>query len=224
MISNKIGHRLDPYIYRVFQTVFGNRGNPNVFTLIGFFATVIASAFILADLWTAAASMIVLSGLFDLFDGALARKIDKVTPFGGFLDSVLDRYSDLSLLLAVLIYYLMRGKPLFVVLSAVISIGTSLISYTRARAEAANIPCDIGLMERAERIILLSAGVLFDWLGPVLWILAVLTHVTVVQRIFYAWKKSNAVGCAPKTAKRPAPVPEQVRPRLEKTEDRLSEI
>ena len=192
MISNKVGHKLDPYLFHLFQKFFGNHGNPNLFTLLGFLATLVASVFILKDYWIAAGLMIILSGFFDLFDGALARNLGKVTPFGGFFDSVLDRYSDLFLLLALLIYYLGRGDMLLVILSSFVSIGTALISYTKARAEAARISCNVGLMERAERIILLSAGVLFGWLTPILWVLAILTHVTVLQRIYYVWKKLNS--------------------------------
>jgi CDP-diacylglycerol--glycerol-3-phosphate 3-phosphatidyltransferase len=191
MISNKIGHRLDPYIYRAFHKVFGDHGNPNFFTLMGFLATLAASILIIGDHWVAGGLMIIVSGLFDLLDGALARNLGKVTPFGGFLDSVLDRYSDLFLLLALLIYYLQRGDKAFVILASFASMGTVLISYTRAKAEAARISCNIGLLERAERIILLSAGVLFGWIVPVFWVLAVLTHFTVLQRIYYVWKHLN---------------------------------
>jgi CDP-diacylglycerol--glycerol-3-phosphate 3-phosphatidyltransferase len=189
MIGNRIGHRLDPYINYVLKKLFGERGNPNFFTLLGFFATLIASFFILKGFWFLAGLAIILSGLFDLFDGVVARKLGKVTAFGGFLDSVLDRYSDLFLLLALLIYYLKKGDSSLVILTSFVSIGTVLIPYTRARAEAAQIPCNIGLMERAERIILLSAGALFRWMDLVLWILAILTHFTVLQRIYYVWKK-----------------------------------
>lgn len=189
MIGNKIGHRLDPYLNYLLKKVFGDCGHPNLYTFMGFLATLVASLFILAGSWLAAGLAIILSGLFDLFDGAVARKLEKVTPFGGFLDSVLDRYSDLLLLLAFLIYYLKRGDAGLVILTAFVSIGTALIPYTRARAEAAKIPCNIGFMERAERIILLCAGVLFGWMEWVLWVLAILTHFTVLQRIYYVWKK-----------------------------------
>jgi CDP-diacylglycerol--glycerol-3-phosphate 3-phosphatidyltransferase len=156
---------------------------------MGFLATLIASIFILKEFWVAAGLMIILSGLFDLFDGVVARKSGKVTAFGGFLDSVLDRYSDLFLLLAFIIHYLRKGTPGLVILTFFVSIGTVLIPYIRARAEAIQIPCTVGLMERAERIILLSVGTLFQWMEPILWILAILTHFTVLQRIFYVWKK-----------------------------------
>jgi CDP-diacylglycerol--glycerol-3-phosphate 3-phosphatidyltransferase len=189
MIGNKIGHRLDPYLYYVFKKILGEHGNPNFFTLLGFFATLVASLLILKELWLLAGLTIILSGLFDLFDGVVARKFGKVTALGGFLDSVLDRYSDLILLLALLIYYLRKGEPDLVILTSFVSMGTVLIPYVRAKAEALQVPCTIGLMERAERIILLSIGTLFQWMEPVLWILAILTHFTVLQRIYYVWKK-----------------------------------
>jgi CDP-diacylglycerol--glycerol-3-phosphate 3-phosphatidyltransferase len=189
MIGNKVGHRLDPWLYKALSKVFGKRGNPNSFTIMGFFATLIASALILKGLWVAAGLMIILSGLLDLFDGVLARQLERVTLFGGFLDSILDRYSDLLLLLALLIYYLGKGAPGLVVLTSVVSIGTILIPYVRAKAESLQVPCSVGLMERAERIILLSAGALFQWMEPILWILAILTHFTVFHRIYYVWKE-----------------------------------
>ena len=189
MIGNKVGRRLDPWLYTVLSKIFGKGGNPNSFTIMGFCATLIASVFIIKELWIAAGLMIILSGLLDLFDGVLARKLERVTLFGGFLDSVLDRYSDLFLLLALLIYYLKKGVPGLVVLTSVVSIGTILISYVRAKAESLQVPCSVGLMERAERIILLSAGALFQWMEPILWILAILTHFTVFHRIYYVWKK-----------------------------------
>jgi len=189
MIGNKIGHRLDPYINSVLKRTLGNHGNPNLFTLLGFLSTLLASFLIIKTSWFLAGLAIILSGLFDLFDGVVARNLGKVTPFGGFLDSVVDRYSDLFLLMALLIYYFKRGDSEAVILTSFVSIGTAIIPYARARAEAAQIPCQTGLMERAERIILLSLGVLLHWMKPILWILAILTHFTVLQRVYDVWKK-----------------------------------
>ena len=189
MIGNKIGRRLDPYITTLLKTILGNHGNPNLFTLMGFLATLLASVLIFKGSWFLGGLAIILSGLFDLFDGVVARNLGKVTPFGGFLDSVVDRYSDLFLLMAISIYYLRKNDSNMVILTFFVSVGTAIIPYARARAEAAQVPCNIGLMERAERIILLSVGVLFQWLEPVLWVLAVLTHFTVLERIYDVWKK-----------------------------------
>ncbi len=189
MIGNRIGHRLDPYLYYVLKRILPERCNPNFFTLLGFFATLFASLLILNGYWVFAGLAIALSGLFDLFDGVAARKLGKVTALGSFLDSVLDRYSDLLLLLAILIFYLKKGQSDIVVLTSFVSMGTVLIPYIRAKAEALQVSCNIGLMERAERIILLVIGTLFNRMEPILWILAVLTHFTVLQRIYYVWRK-----------------------------------
>lgn len=189
MIGNKIGHRLDPFLNSVLKKALGERGNPNLFTFLGFLATVTASALIVRGSWIAAGSALIVSGLFDLLDGVIARNLGKATPFGAFFDSVMDRYSDLFLLLALLIYYLRKGDAGLVILSAFVSIGTALISYTRARAEALHVPCNVGLMERAERIILLTTGALLGCMELILWVLAILTHFTVLQRIYCVWKK-----------------------------------
>ena len=192
MIGNKIGHRLDPYFYYLLKSISGKHTNPNLFTLLGFFATLVASYLILKGFWFLAGVSIILSGLFDLFDGVAARKLGKVTAFGGFLDSVIDRYSDLLLLLAFLIDGLRKEDSGLVLLISFASMGTVLIPYVRAKAEALQVPCAVGLMERAERIILLSIGTLFQWMEPILWMLAILTHFTVLQRIYYVWKKLHS--------------------------------
>ena len=196
MIGNRIGHRLDPYLRYVLKSVLREDSDPNFFTIMGFFATLAACLLILKGFWLLAGLAIILSGLFDLFDGVAARRLGKVTVLGGFLDSVLDRYSDLLLLLALLIDCLRKGDSGLVILTSFASMGTVLIPYVRAKAEALQVPCTIGLMERAERIILLSIGTLFQWMEPVLWILAILTHFTVLQRIYYVRKKLSS---CPKT-------------------------
>ena len=188
MIGNRIGHRLDPYLCYALKNALGEHSNPNFFTIMGFLATLVASFLILKGFWFLAGLAIILSGLFDLFDGVAARELGRVTAFGGFLDSVLDRYSDLLLLFALLLDCLRKGDSGLVVLTSFASMGTVLIPYVRAKAETLQVPCTIGLMERAERIILLSIGTLFRCMEPVLWILAILTHFTVLQRIYYVWK------------------------------------
>jgi CDP-diacylglycerol--glycerol-3-phosphate 3-phosphatidyltransferase len=193
MIGNKIGHRLDPYLHRILKLFSGEHGNPHFFTLMGFIVTLAASLLVIKGFWFFAGLAIILSGLFDLFDGVVARKLGKVTALGSFLDSVLDRYSDLLFLLALLIYYLRKGNPDLVILTSIVTMGTVLIPYIRAKAESLQVQCSIGLMERAERIILLSIGTLFQWMVPVLWILAILTHFTVLQRIHYVWKKLRSL-------------------------------
>ncbi len=189
MISSKIGHKLDPYIYTVVKYLLGKRVNPNLLTFSGFILNA-GAAFLLASGYMKGGGFAILgAGLCDLMDGAMARNQGRATPFGAFFDSVMDRYSDLIVLLGILLHYTRRGSTSMVVLTSVVLIGTALVPYVRARAEGVIEKCAVGLLERAERIALLAVGSLFDVMAPILWILAVLTHVTVVQRIHYTWKQ-----------------------------------
>lgn len=189
MISSRIGHRLDPYIYRVAKHLLGKNVNPNLLTFSGFILNA-GAAFLLAIGYTMGGGFAILgAGLCDLIDGAMARNQGRATPFGAFFDSVMDRYSDLIVLLGILLFYVLRGSMGIVVLASVVLIGTALVPYVRARAEGVIEKCTVGLLERPERIVLLAAGAIFDVMVPILWILAVLTHLTVIQRIHYTWKQ-----------------------------------
>jgi CDP-diacylglycerol--glycerol-3-phosphate 3-phosphatidyltransferase len=189
MISSKIGHKLDPYIYTVVKYLLGKRVNPNLLTFSGFILNA-GAAFLLAIGYMKGGGFAILgAGLCDLMDGAMARNQGRATPFGAFFDSVMDRYSDLIVLLGILLYYTRQGSTGMVVLTSVVLIGTALVPYVRARAEGVIEKCAVGLLERAERIALLAVGSFFGVMAPILWILAVLTHFTVVQRIHYTWKQ-----------------------------------
>jgi phosphatidylglycerophosphate synthase len=196
LIGARIGHSLDPLILRIYRLFFGKRVvSPNVLTLFGLFFSLLAAALIaLGGHLLAAAVMLFLSGFCDMLDGAVARHMKMVTPFGGFLDSVLDRYSDLLLMLALSIHFLRLNDPLFSMLSFFAAIGIAVIPYARARAEAASIHCHNGLLERPERIILLIAGLSLPILRPVVLILAVLTHVTVLHRVLLTKRAAEAGG------------------------------
>lgn len=196
MISSNIGHRLDLPLSRIIRFFFKKTNlNPTYFTLLGLFVNVLAASAFVYGRWLLAGILILSAGLFDMLDGAVARAFDRVTPFGGFLDSVIDRYSDLVLLIGLIIYYAGNDQMDLLVLTAVVSIGTILIPYARARAEVFIPHCDVGIMERAERIILLAAGGIFqdllNLMPVVLWILAVFTHLTVFHRIYYTWKEAQ---------------------------------
>ncbi len=189
MISSKIGHRLDPYISKVSKQLLGKNVNPNIMTFSGFILNV-GAALLLAIGYMKAGGLVILgAGLCDLLDGAMARNQGRVTPFGAFFDSVMDRYSDFVVLLGILLFYARRGSTSFVILTSVVLIGTALVPYVRARAEGVINKCTVGLLERPERIVLLAVGALFDLMVPILWVLAVLTHFTVIQRIHYTWKR-----------------------------------
>ncbi len=105
--------------------------------------------------WFLGASLIILAGFFDIMDGALARNCGETSIFGSFLDSVLDRYSDLSLLIGLLIFYAQQKVVLYQVLLGLSVMGTALVPYTRARAELVMPQCNVGILERPERILLI---------------------------------------------------------------------
>ena len=106
------------------------------------------------------------AGLFDMVDGRVARETNQVTRFGGFFDSVLDRYSDLAVLMGLLVYYASINRFFYVVLTAIVMTGTVLVSYTRARAENTIPRCKIGFLERPERVVLVIIGALIQSYGP----------------------------------------------------------
>jgi CDP-diacylglycerol--glycerol-3-phosphate 3-phosphatidyltransferase len=126
-----------------------------------------------------------------MVDGRVARESNRVTRFGGFFDSVLDRYSDLCLLIGLLVYYASIDRYFYVVLTAVVMMGSVMVSYTRARAENTIPKCKVGFLERPERVVLILIGALFNRMGPVLWVIAVLSTVTVIHRMIYTWQETN---------------------------------
>lgn len=186
MISAKSGHRFDKPLTALSRQIAMTGITPNFLTLAGFALGLVAAGSFILRMPILAGILILLSGGFDLLDGVVARNTGKVTKFGAFLDSVLDRYSDAALFLGIAIY--LSDSAINILLVGLTLIGTFLISYARARAEGLGLTCNIGLMERPERIILLSIGGIFDILVPVLWIMLILTHLTVLQRIHHAWK------------------------------------
>ncbi len=167
--------------------------HPNALTLIGLVVNGVAAWILARGEFLYGGLAILCAAVFDLTDGAVARNANKVTRFGGFLDSVMDRYSDLVLLTGLLVYYARIDRFSYIVLTAVVMIGTVLVSYSRARSENLIPSCKVGFMERPERIVLLIIGALFDRMAAVLWVLAVLSNLTVVHRIAHTWDRSRAL-------------------------------
>lgn len=189
MISAKIGKRCDSILNVIATVILRGRFHPNTLTIIGLKINILAALALAFGKLLLAGILMLLAGLFDMLDGAVARTSGIATKFGAFFDSVIDRYSDTILLFGMAIYFSRQNKPGNLVLLGVVLLGFILIPYTRAKAETFIPKCDIGLMERAERIILLSIGSIFDLLSVVIWILAVLTHITVFQRIYFTYNE-----------------------------------
>jgi CDP-diacylglycerol--glycerol-3-phosphate 3-phosphatidyltransferase len=165
--------------------------HPNVLTFLGLVINVVAAVLLASGRFRAAGFVIIGAGLFDMVDGRVARATNQVTRFGGFFDSVLDRYSDLGLLMGLLVYYGNINRPFYVVLTALVMTGSVMVSYTRSRAENAIPTCKVGFMERPERVVLLIIGALFDRMAPVLWVIAVLANITVVHRMIFTWQETR---------------------------------
>lgn len=174
-----------------------SRLKPNTLTWIGLGMSIIAAGTIAANHLLISGFLVLLSGLFDILDGALARLTNQTTRFGALLDSTFDRISDAVLLLGLLALYIRSGGTLEIVLIFLALVGSFLTSYVRARAEGIGIDCPVGLFTRAERVIILTLGLLsnqfykFSILIALL-VLVVLGFVTVGQRLFYVWQKAKS--------------------------------
>ncbi len=165
--------------------------HPNVLTFIGLVINIAAAWLLAIGAFWQAGLVIIGAGLFDMVDGRVARQTGQVTMFGGFFDSVLDRYSDLALLIGLLVYYGNINRPLYVVLTAIVMMACVMISYTRARAENTIPQCKVGFLERPERVVLFIIGALFDRMAPVLWIVAILGNLTVVHRMIFTFQEAK---------------------------------
>ena len=183
------------------------RINPNVLTFLGLVVNTGAALLFgyangtnQARMFRYAGLVIIGSGFFDLVDGRVARASNQVTRFGGFYDSVVDRYSDAALFFGLLVYYARGGRFFYVVLTALVMISSIMVSYTRARAESLIGSCKVGFMERPERLVLLIIGALFNVMAPVLWVIAVLSTITVIHRIQYTWARTQGVDAVSSSA------------------------
>jgi phosphatidylglycerophosphate synthase len=194
MLDAKLQERFDPWLVKPLALFSKNGINPNLLTLAGLVFSFLASLGIIFDKIILAGFTTLIAGGFDILDGAAARIFKKVTPFGKFLDSVVDRYSDTFICLGLMVYFSLHSQTRNLILAGIVLLGCILIPYTRAKAETLIGSCNIGIMERPERVILLSFGLILNMITPVLWILAILCHITVFQRIFYTRKRLNHSG------------------------------
>jgi CDP-diacylglycerol--glycerol-3-phosphate 3-phosphatidyltransferase len=166
---------------------------PNILTWLGFILALGAAALVITGHLFAAGFVVLLAGFFDILDGALARRIEKATPLGAVLDATLDRLSEAVLLLAILALYAAQHSLAGVLLVGAALIGSQLVSYIRARAEAQGLECRVGIFTRAERVVVLALGLLLSHLTPALIIalaiIVVFSFVTVGQRLVYVWQQ-----------------------------------
>ena len=164
---------------------------PNSITMLGLLGNIIA-AFFLANgeiFWGGV--IVLIMWPVDALDGTMARLRGEPTDFGGFVDSVTDRYSELVIFAGLLYYFSEQGDTLAVMLVFASAAGSILVSYTRARAEALDFDAKIGALTRVERYLVLAPGLIFNIPLAAMWIIAILANFTALQRIFYVRKQAH---------------------------------
>jgi CDP-diacylglycerol--glycerol-3-phosphate 3-phosphatidyltransferase len=163
------------------------RIHPNVLTLVGVLINVAGAWALALGRFVTAGIIMVVANIFDFIDGKVARERQIESAFGGFWDSVMDRVSDLALFLGLIYFYSSLGRTDYVVITATAMIFTVLTSYTRARAESIVEKCKVGFMERPERIVLFMIGAFTNRMAAVLWVILVLSVLTLASRIYFTW-------------------------------------
>lgn len=163
---------------------------PNLLSMIGFFAASAAGAMVAIDHVFLGGLLFLISGPFDALDGAVARTAGLESRFGAFLDSFMDRYSEAAVLFGILCWSTFRGHHTLVLLTFLTLVGSVMVSYTRARAEGLNISCKVGLFTRLERFVVLTITLLTGQLLIGLALLAFLTNFTALQRMFHVYRQS----------------------------------
>jgi CDP-diacylglycerol--glycerol-3-phosphate 3-phosphatidyltransferase len=192
VLSELVGTRVRGYTLRLGEILARLGLTPNGVTAIGLVLNILVAAIISTGNLVPGGILLLIASGFDMLDGAVARASGTVTKFGGFLDSTIDRYSEVIVYGGVLVYLL--GTEEYHVGSLLVfvaTVGSLLISYARARAEAAGFKASVGLLARPERVIVLAVGLLFLQLVPALWVLAIGTHLTVLTRMAHVWRLSR---------------------------------
>jgi phosphatidylglycerophosphate synthase len=194
MITERIGEVFTRPVERLVRTVA--HISPDVLTITGLalngvacacFAFAGAKDYVMPEVLRAGGLVALVASVFDMLDGRVARLRGRETKFGAFLDSTMDRYSDMLLYMGLLILYARMERTGLMVLVWVAAFGSFMTSYARARAESLIPRCTVGLLERPERIVLIVIGAVFNRMAAVLWIIAVLANFTAIQRVVYTY-------------------------------------
>lgn len=169
--------------------------NPNFFTTIGFVVSLIAAYFFAAGQLRIAGVLVLLAGTFDIIDGKVARATNRVTKFGALYDSTLDRYAEVVMFFGLAYHFITRGPALAAIAVSIALGGSIMVSYVRARAEGLGFECNVGLMQRPERIVFLGFGAIFHEyvLIAAVCVVAVLANFTAIQRLHHVWAKENGL-------------------------------
>jgi CDP-diacylglycerol--glycerol-3-phosphate 3-phosphatidyltransferase len=182
---------------------------PNVITWSALILNLWGGVLFAAGRFAAAGGMMLLAGLCDLLDGPVARRQNRVSLFGAFLDSILDRYADLILFLGLLVYYSHVNRFGYAMLAGAAMAGSVMVSYAKARAESLVPTSEVGFWERPERLVLMILGALTNRMDVVLWILAIGPNITVIHRILHTWKETKDVDPSVASTKRDGQTPRE---------------
>jgi phosphatidylinositol phosphate synthase len=182
-----------------------SRLTPNAISLTGFALNLAAAALIVGRMFFLAGLAFIIGSIMDTLDGRYSRMSGKGTPFGAFLDSTLDRLEEGIVLIAVGAYFASKNNQVAAAATVAAVLGSLMVSYTRARAEALGVECKVGLATRPVRVVILSIGLVFargaslghfELLAPAVYVLAALTVLTTVQRILHVRKQLKAAAVA----------------------------
>jgi CDP-diacylglycerol--glycerol-3-phosphate 3-phosphatidyltransferase len=188
---------LSPLLDPVVDALARTGVSPNALTFFGFLLNVVAGVLIAVGLpFWGGVVMTVIGMPLDAVDGAVARKLGKQTKFGAFFDSTLDRFAEGALLTGLAAYFAQRGDWLSIVVTFVALVGSFMVSYTRARAEGLGLECKVGLFSRFGRFLLLAIGLLLAPVFPqslvvMIWLMAILTMITAIQRMVYVYRQTK---------------------------------
>src|SRR5215469_219762 len=180
MLTRAIGRYLAWPIDRLASLLAKTGVPPNVITWSALVLNLWACVFFAAGRFAAAGGLMAFAGLCDLLDGPVARKQNRVSKFGGFLESILDRYSDLMIFVGLLVYFVRVNRFPYAILAGTAMAGAVMVSYAKARAESLGPTSDVGFWERPERMVLMIIGAVANQMELVLWILAIGPNITVV--------------------------------------------
>lgn len=171
----------------IITTCIRLRISPNLLTFIGVLVSIAAGWALSQGRFGTAGVIMVIASVFDYIDGKVAIESGADTKFGGFWDSVIDRFSDLSLAVGLIVLYSKLGSTDYVLITSIAMVFATMTSYARARAECFLKQCKVGFMERPERIVLFMVGAFTNRMAAVLWVIGVLAIVTVANRVYYTY-------------------------------------
>ncbi len=201
MIKQQLGDRIDGWIHTAFPFLFVRPLNPDLLTVIGAIGSIAAAAALAAGWLVGGGILMLASGFFDLVDGVVARHQGISTRFGAFLDSTLDRFADVVVLVGLSVYFARIGEPGNVLLTGAALTATVLVSYSAAIAKL-SVPAgiNVGLFERGERVGLLAAGAILGFVVPALWILLIGSSITLAQRFVRAYREMERLDAEERTS------------------------